>query len=424
MSELHPTDHTRRSYYRFWMGQQISAAGSSVVAFILIWWITLTTESALYLALASALEFGPMMLIQFVSGYVTDYMDRKWLLGVVDFLQALVTMILVYLFSIHQAPILAVLIILGLRGLFDGLHAPAVGAIIPTMIPQEDLQRVNSLSSTARSVINLISPPLAAFLLVTVDNMAVLLMIDAVTFGIAIIPLLSIQIPAVTHQKAESLTSKLGGGISFLRSSQGLIPLLIIFAAFNFFITPISMLTPLIVSSSEGFNRGEVVFALAMVISSLGFLATSLFLTRFNIDLPNPHGVLLGFIITISGLILLGYGVFTLNLWLFLTGQFVSSMGLPIVNVYSSMIWQTHVPMQLQGRVISVRMLLVTASLPIVMILTGIIAEVISFGILFLGSALAFATMVTLVWFLTSFSSLDQVNQVSRTRQDSVAVSN
>jgi DHA3 family macrolide efflux protein-like MFS transporter len=44
-----------RSYLTFFAGQQVSLLGSSVSQFVVIWWITLETQSAWYLALASSL---------------------------------------------------------------------------------------------------------------------------------------------------------------------------------------------------------------------------------------------------------------------------------------------------------------------------------------------------------------------------------
>ena len=52
-----------KNYFLFFSGQQISLLGSTIVQFVLIWWITLETESELILGLASLAGFGPMVIL-------------------------------------------------------------------------------------------------------------------------------------------------------------------------------------------------------------------------------------------------------------------------------------------------------------------------------------------------------------------------
>ncbi|MHA2091235.1 MAG: hypothetical protein ACW98K_10280 [Candidatus Kariarchaeaceae archaeon] len=53
-----PDSKSFQDYLFFWVGQLISILGSSIVQFTIIWWVTLTYESALYLSLAAMLGFG------------------------------------------------------------------------------------------------------------------------------------------------------------------------------------------------------------------------------------------------------------------------------------------------------------------------------------------------------------------------------
>ena len=89
-----------RSYLTFWSGQLVSLLGSSVAQFVIIWWITLKTESALYLSLASLLGFAPMIILSPFAGVFVDRWSRKRLIGIVDFLQALATVALILMFSL------------------------------------------------------------------------------------------------------------------------------------------------------------------------------------------------------------------------------------------------------------------------------------------------------------------------------------
>jgi len=94
---------TFKNYLFFWSGQLASLLGSSIAQFVIIWWITLETGSALYLSLASFLGLAPMVILSPFAGVFVDRWSRRTLIGVVDFLQALATMVLVSLFWLNIA---------------------------------------------------------------------------------------------------------------------------------------------------------------------------------------------------------------------------------------------------------------------------------------------------------------------------------
>ena len=54
---------TFKNYIALWSGQLISLLGSSIAQFVIIWWITFETGSALYLAIASLAGLGPQVIL-------------------------------------------------------------------------------------------------------------------------------------------------------------------------------------------------------------------------------------------------------------------------------------------------------------------------------------------------------------------------
>lgn len=124
--------------------------GSSIASFMVIWWITLETQSAIYLSVASLLGFAPIVILSPFAGVFVDRWSRRALIGVVDFLQALTTVVLIFLFWLDIISIWQVLTLLALSGVFQAFHNPAVSAIVPLMVPREKLSRMNGLSFLLR----------------------------------------------------------------------------------------------------------------------------------------------------------------------------------------------------------------------------------------------------------------------------------
>jgi len=201
--ELQASQTTFRSYLFFWAGQLASLLGSSIAQFVIIWWITLETGSALYLSLASFLGLAPMVILAPFAGVFVDRWNRKALIFTADFLQALATVILIFMFWSGVIQIWHILMLTTIRGVLQAFHSPAVSAIIPIMIPKEKLSRMNGLNYLCSGAVTLLGPIVAALTL-TVWKIYQILWIDMATFIVAFIPLLIVKIPPVRKKGERS----------------------------------------------------------------------------------------------------------------------------------------------------------------------------------------------------------------------------
>lgn len=413
--EISADNATFRSYLFFWSGQLISLLGSSVAQFAIIWWITLETESALYLSIASLLGFAPMIILTPLAGVLVDRWSRKALIGVVDFLQALATVVLILLFLSGSVSIWQVLAILTLRGAFQAFHSPAVSAIIPLMVPKAKLSRINGLNYLLSGAVTLIGPVVAALLLVLwrIDQ---ILWIDAGTFLIAVIPLLIIRIPSVRmKQDTSSFGKDFLEGLAFIKNGRGFLPLLVTATALNFLLTPLSTLLPYYVKFD---HLGEAPdLALVMAFFQGGILAGGLLMS-----------VITGFknkmVAVTSGIyvIFLGYALVALTptglFWFMAIGASVMAFCVPVVNVSIQTISQTVVPMKMQGRVNSVTTALASAATPLGMILSGVIVEFTRTANLFIGFTGLGILVLTLSWIFTDIRNVEKMEETLAQAED------
>src|SRR5512136_143334 len=205
-----PANHvTFRGYLLFWSGQLVSLLGSSIVQFAIIWWITVTTGSALYLAIATFLALVPIVVFGPIAGVFADRWNRKKLVFVADLMQALAVIVLIMLFWTGLAGIWQMLAVLTFRAVFQAFHEPTVSAITPSMVPKDKLSRLNGLNYLFSGAVRLVGPILAAVLLQT-WQMHRILWLDVVTFLIAIVPLVMIKIPMVRiHEAGKSFRNEL-----------------------------------------------------------------------------------------------------------------------------------------------------------------------------------------------------------------------
>jgi len=73
-----------RDFWRFWVGETISAFGSSFTQFAIPLLVFKLTGSAIYLAMSAALFTVPHLLFGLLIGAWTDRTDRRRLMIVTD----------------------------------------------------------------------------------------------------------------------------------------------------------------------------------------------------------------------------------------------------------------------------------------------------------------------------------------------------
>ena len=408
--EIQAGQVTFRSYLFFWSGQLVSLLGSSVAQFVIIWWITLETGSPLYLSIASFLGLVPMIILTPFAGVLVDRWSRKALIGIADFLQALVTVVLIFLFWLSSVSIWQVLVLLTVRGIFQAFHSPAVSAIVPLMVPKAKLSRINGLNYLLTGAVTLIGPVVAALLL-TFWKISQILWIDAITFMVAVIPLLLITIPSVRKKQDKSSFKKdLGEGLAFIKNGRGFLPLLILATVLNFLLTPLSTLLPYYVKFDHFGEAPDL--AIVMAFFQGGILAGGLLMS-----------VMKGFkkkmvaIMSSVYIIFLGYALVALTptgvFWFMAIGGLIMAFCVPIANVSIQTIIQTVVPIKMQGRVNSVTMALASAATPVGIILSGVIVEFTRTANLFLGCAGLGVLVLTLSWLSTDIRHVEKMEEAS-----------
>ena len=410
--EIQASQTTFRSYLTFWSGQLVSLLGSSIAQFVIIWWITLETQSALYLAIASLLGFAPIVILSPFAGVLVDRWSRKALIGVADFLQALATVALIFLFSLGSVSIWQVLALLTLRGIFQAFHNPAVSAIVPLMVPRDKLSRMNGLNFLLGGAVTLIGPVLAAILL-ELWKIGQILWIDAVTFIVAVIPLLIIQIPSVRKkqdrsQDKSSFKKEFGEGLGFIKNARGLLPFIMLATALNFLLTPLGTLLPYYVKFD---HLGEAPdLALVMAFFQGGILAGGLLMSVMKGFKKKMVAIILSVYI-----IFLGYALVAITptgLFRFMAiGGLIMAFCVPVANVSIQTIIQTVVPTKMFGRVSSVLSSLSSAASPLGMLLAGAVVEFTGAANLFLGCAGSGILILTISWFFTDIRHVEEIEK-------------
>ncbi len=401
-----------------------SRLGSTIVQFVLVLWIAIETQSELILGLASIAAFGPFLILAPIAGVLVDRINRKAIIIIADASIAITTLAAIYLFYADSMSLLWYFFIIIIRGIGNGFHFTTLNALMPTMVPQKHLSRMNGINYIATGAINVIGPAVAGGLL-TVWREADLLWIDIVTFVIAMVPLIFISIPkvATTLKKGAkfSFFADFKDGINTILNIKGMIPFLVMFMAITFFVTPISTLLPLFVTKTHAGLKTDYAIVIAFLQAGMliGGIVMSFFKGFKKKGLSSYIAIVWTFSI-ISTLILVPTDIEG-RFWIIGGILFISVIVLPLLNVSMMTVFQTIVPKESLGRTMSVIGVFTTSITPIAMLLAGIIGEYVPIGWVFLGTSVLGLMISSAIWFLTKAPQIDQSTSEILEKQEQMA---
>lgn len=253
----------------FFISQGCSILGSTIVSFTIIWYITLMSFSSMAVAISIVCTYTPQIIISIFSGVWGDKYNKKILIILGDIITAISTFILVVLFILGYKSMYLIYLLCIFRSIGSGIQTPLENAFISRICSKNLLQKVNSIYSMLNSVINIISPSIAALLLSWID-FEFILCIDFITAIIAILLLLKIKYKEIIYKEntSKSIFASFKDGINYLQTSYYLRNMIIFYLIFYFFMSVPGFLTPVLVSTK--FSSDSIYLAINETIWFIG----------------------------------------------------------------------------------------------------------------------------------------------------------
>ena len=357
----------------FLISQNISLFGSSVVAFAIIWYITLETSSGLWLMLSTICSMVPQVVVSLWGGVWADRYNRKYLIMLADTFIALATLGLAIAFWLGLRRMELLLAVSVVRSIGAGIQTPAVNAIYPQLVPKDNLTKVQGVNQTLNSLLMLLAPTVGGVLLATMD-IAWAFMVDVVTAAFAVLIMGFIKVEKVKRPDAHKpMFTELKQGIDYA-FRHPLLRRIIICYAFSFFlITPASVLTPLQIERSFG---GDVWRLTANeMVWTIGSLIGGVFVSL--------RGDFKDKVCTIA-ICLVAFGIsfgllgITRNFILYLIIMGCAGFFMPIIATAETVLIQEITQPTMLGRVFSIVHIIAASSMPVAILIFGPLADVVS----------------------------------------------
>ncbi|NLZ92997.1 MAG: macrolide efflux MFS transporter Mef(A) [Firmicutes bacterium] len=393
-------------FFTIWVGQAVSLITSAILQTAIIFYLTEKTGSAMVLSMASLVGFLPYAVFGPAIGVLVDRYDRKMIMIGADLIIAAAGAVLAIIALYMDLAVWMVMVVLFIRSLGTAFHSPALNAVTPLLVPEEQLTKCAGYSQSLQSISYIISPALAA-LLYSAWELNAIIAFDVLGAVIASITVAIVRIPKLRAEeqgKKANFIKEMKEGFYVLRQNKGLFALLLIGTLFAFVYMPINALFPLI--SMEYFNGGPMHVSIAEISFASGMLIGGLLLGFFS----NYKRL----IILITGSILMtGAGLAIAGLLppsgfiIFVVCCAVIGLSVPFYSGVQTALFQERIKPEYLGRVFSLMGSIMTLSMPVGLIISGFFADRVGLNHWFLISGILIIGIAVICPMVTEIRKLD-----------------
>ncbi|HTA07933.1 MAG TPA: MFS transporter [Streptosporangiaceae bacterium] len=234
-----------RNFRVFYAGYATSLLGTSMSRIALTFAVLDNGGSASELGYVFAANVVPQVFVMLGGGVLADRVGRRPVMLITDTARLAVQGTLAAILFGGRPSIWVFAVLAGLLGTGEGFFNPALGGLRAEIAPPDKLPDANTLLSVAQSAATVAGPALAG-ITIALSSSAVVIALDAASFGVSVLSLAMLTIPA-TSPPTQSPWRDLADGWAQFRGQTWLWLTTMQFALFNLFTwAPYLLLGPIL----------------------------------------------------------------------------------------------------------------------------------------------------------------------------------
>jgi MFS family permease len=189
--------------YRLLFGSQVlSIIGDRVTSVAMPFAVLSIGGGVADVAITSAAQFLPFVVLAVPAGVWADRLDRKRILVVSDTVRLVTQVLAAVLLLTGAAQVVHLAVLAAVFGAADAFFSPAFTGLLPTTVSPGNLQPANALRGLTFSLANVVGPVLAGLLIGYGGGPGSAFVLDAISFGVSVLLLLPLR-TSVVEKAAE-----------------------------------------------------------------------------------------------------------------------------------------------------------------------------------------------------------------------------
>lgn len=204
-----------RNFNLYWLGVILSQVGTRGAVAANLYQVYDLTGSTLLVGGVGAAQAVALLVLSPLGGVYADRLDRRRLLQVTQATAMLVALGLALLTATGQVRPWHVFLSVLLTTAAATFDQPARQALIPAMVPREELPEAIALLNPSRELAILVGPALAG-LLIAASGPAAMYFVDAGTYAVLVVLLGLLRIPRLAPPEHRSILGSLRDGARYV----------------------------------------------------------------------------------------------------------------------------------------------------------------------------------------------------------------
>lgn len=366
----------------------ISLFGTSVYNFAISLYVLKLTGSGLSFATTLIMGISSTLLVTPFAGVLADRLDKKMLAIITDMLNSIL-LITLYMLTIRFTLNLPMIYISTFfLNVFSTVYGISIEAARPNLVSEKSLISINAINKVIESVSSILGPMIGGIAFALLD-IRFFIIINGFSFAISVLLQLFMDFKLTysddgnPKEKINFFTDILGG-IAYLRARKNISNMFGVFIVLNFFIgLSITVPMPYIINNvlklnTKFFGIIEAAFPVGMI---LGALAIKKIMGKYSYQkIIKSTSILLSACMEAIGFsVILHYEVNNEAVYLIyfilimiLAGIAISSIDIPIFYIL-----QQTIPDEFRGRVLSIGIIIAKITLPVALIISGVLLNLI-----------------------------------------------
>lgn len=371
MNTKHMKNNLRelRGFLILWATQALSSLGSAMTSFALIVWSYSQEGSALSTAMLSVCSYLPYVAMSIFAGALSDRWDKRRTMLVCDCIAAATTLCVLILLETGHLVLWHLYVINAVNGLMNTVQRPAADVTVTLLTPKHLYQQTAALQSFSGSLVNIVTPALAAALFAFAGLRGVIL-VDLATFAAAFLALLLfVRIPQAerAQESGESVLQAARAGLAYLAEHRGVLHMILCFAGINLVASMCDAALPALILSVP--NGGETALGLVNAVKGVAMLAGSSLALMMKKPRSRVTVVVASLFVSMSTENF--FLAFSRTPLFWCIGVVLGWLCIPVMNANLTALLRGYIPVEMQGRVFSARNTLQFFTIPVGFALGG-----------------------------------------------------
>jgi MFS family permease len=373
-----PPAFRSRQFLLYWIGHLISVAGSQMQLWALYWHLRTISDQPVVISGIGLARFLPVILFSLIAGVAADRFDRRKMTILTQIVLVLVALMLGLNTVQGDITLWMLFGLVTVQSVAVAFDTPARQALIPSLVPREDLSSAYSLTSIASKVGGILGPAISGFVIAYL-GLQWTYWINAISYLAVITALIAMgDVKTVIEKKSFELQGvflDIREGIEFIKNSPVIFSAMIL-DFFGSFFSSANTLLPFV--AKDILHVGPIQYGWLSASQSIGTLMIGVYLSqKTNLQ---RQGLLIVISVAAFGLATILFGVST-SFWLTMLALILIGIFDGLSTIIRNTVRQLLTPDAMRGRMMSITQIFFKGGPQLGEVEAGLMAQ--AFGVSF-----------------------------------------